>query len=73
MAHTYPTADDVLKPVEVKDLKGKDLVARAEAVHKAIAELKAKKQKPTAAEVAKLVPEGRRTIRRAARAGVITW
>lgn len=71
--NTYPTADDVLKPVKVDKELGKDQQARTAAVHKAIAALKRKKQKPTAEAVAELVPEGRRAIRRAARAGTISW
>lgn len=71
--HSYPGAEDVLKPVKLDKELGKDQAARTEDVHKAIAALKRKKQKPTAAAVAEMVPEGRRAIRRAARAGSISW
>ena len=71
--NSYPASEDVFKIVKVEGELGADQVKRVAEFHQAIAKLKTKKVKPTAEAVAKLVTEGRRTIRRAARAGAISW
>ena len=72
-ANTYPTPKAIIRLVKPTQKLGKDQAARVEHVRKAIASIKSKKQKPTAEPITHIIPEGRRTLRRAVCAGAVQW